>query len=162
MKLKLPAFKFPALSLPSLPPNVGGVQAVALCSSAALMTATAGFRVIHEGFTLENIAMSCMIFTWDLGLSGLIHWTGHRLAISRAAEDAYDVEAGIIATAQGQLAELKREYSQIEAKLAAAEDERARRIEFDFQVPEMKAWVANLVTAAYIAAVSEQRGRHSS
>jgi len=73
-----------------------------------------------------------VIFGWDLGVSGMVHHNGHRIAASRARRDKYDADAQLVEKVRRQLTEIKAEHNRLEAELTEAEDERgpARRIRF--------------------------------
>lgn len=146
------------LKLPSLPPGIGGAHAIALGASAALMTATAGFRAVYGGFDLTNILLSGCVLGWDLGITGMVHWSGYRIAASRAKEDQYEIDALAVQKAKRELSELGEKRNLMLASLARFEAERAQRIAFDFQLVEVKAWASALITSAYVRAVNIQRG----
>lgn len=146
------------MRMPSLPPGIGGPHAVALGASAILMTATAGFRVFSGELDLSNILLSACVLGWDLGVSGMVHWSGYKLAASRAAEEQYEAELLTAETARRHTRELTEKGQLLAGELAAYEAEQARRMAFDFETAEVKAWASAYITAAYARAVGIQRG----
>lgn len=143
--------------IPNLPPNVGGIQAVALVSSGALMIATAGLRVAFGGFELSNIALAGCLLLWDGGVTGLVHWSGHRIAASKAEMAIYAAKEYDLTTAREQAGKAGSALGAVTQKLDEAETERTRKIEGDFDLNEVQEWGAEYIRSLYFMAVNRQR-----
>jgi hypothetical protein len=92
----------------------------------------------------------------------MVHWSGYRIALSKAKEDRYEADAFAVATTRHHVADITNLLKDLENSLTAAEVEKAHRIEFDFPEAELKAWASTVITTAYVRAVNAKRGRRFS